>query len=145
MERGRTGEREGEKHQWVVASQGPPTGNLACSRNLGMCPDWESNPLVLSPALNPRSYTSQGLFIFSPKGILTFIQLLTWVYKFIPIEYMQQLQSTSMSLKQEKYVIDDKICDKMSLLIIRFSLGVIKNLLISFRMGKSTFSRLLSS
>ena len=38
---GREGEREGEKHQCVVASHVPPTGDLAC--NPGMCPDWESN------------------------------------------------------------------------------------------------------
>ena len=38
-ERGREGEREGEKHQCVVASQAPPTGDLTC--NPGMCPDWE--------------------------------------------------------------------------------------------------------
>ena len=41
LERGREGEREGEKHQCVVASHTPPTGDLAC--NPGMCPDWESN------------------------------------------------------------------------------------------------------
>ena len=40
-ERGREGEREGEKHQCVVASRTPPTGDLA--RNPGMCPDRESN------------------------------------------------------------------------------------------------------
>ena len=40
-ERGREGEREGEKHQCVVASHAPPTGDLAY--NPGMCPDWESN------------------------------------------------------------------------------------------------------
>ena len=40
-ERGREGEREGEKHQCVVASHLSPTGHLA--RNPGMCPDWESN------------------------------------------------------------------------------------------------------
>ena len=40
-ERGREGEREGEKHQHAVASHTPPTGDLA--RNPGMCPDWESN------------------------------------------------------------------------------------------------------
>ena len=40
-QRGREGEREGEKHQCVVASCAPPTGDLAC--NPGMCPDWESN------------------------------------------------------------------------------------------------------
>ena len=40
-ERGREGEREGEKHQCVVASHTPPTGDLA--RNPGMCPVWQSN------------------------------------------------------------------------------------------------------
>ena len=35
------GEKEGEKHQCVVASHEPPTGDLA--HNPGMCPDWESN------------------------------------------------------------------------------------------------------
>ena len=40
-ERGREGEREGEKHQCVVASCAPPTGDLAHSP--GMCLDWELN------------------------------------------------------------------------------------------------------
>ena len=40
-ERGREGGREGEKHQCVVASHTPRTGDLA--HNPGMCPDWESN------------------------------------------------------------------------------------------------------
>ena len=35
------GRREGEKHQCVVASCVPPTGDLTC--NPGMSPDWESN------------------------------------------------------------------------------------------------------
>ena len=39
-ERGRGGKKKGEKHQYVVASFIPPTGDLASS--LGMCPDWES-------------------------------------------------------------------------------------------------------
>ena len=38
---GREGEREGEKHQRMVASRAPPTGDLA--HNPGMCPDWEWN------------------------------------------------------------------------------------------------------
>ena len=38
---GREGGREGEKHQCVVASLMPPTGDLA--HNPGRCPDWESN------------------------------------------------------------------------------------------------------
>ena len=33
--------KEGEKHQCVVASRAPPTGDLAC--HPGMCPGWESN------------------------------------------------------------------------------------------------------
>ena len=40
-ERGGEGEREGEKHQFVVASCSPPTGDL--THNPGMCPDRELN------------------------------------------------------------------------------------------------------
>ena len=40
LERGE-GEREGEKHQCVVASHEPLTGDIV--HNPGMCPDWESN------------------------------------------------------------------------------------------------------
>ena len=39
LERGREGERGREKHQCVVASHAPPTGDLAYKP--GMCPDWE--------------------------------------------------------------------------------------------------------
>ena len=62
-QRGRKGER-GMKHQRVVVSCTPATGNL--TQNPGMCPDWESNrdPLVRWPALNPLSYTSQGTIHF---------------------------------------------------------------------------------
>ena len=38
-EKGRDGEREGEKHQCVVASPTPPIRDLTC--NPGMCPDWD--------------------------------------------------------------------------------------------------------
>ena len=40
-QRGREGERTGEKHQCVVAFGVPPNEDLA--RNPGLCPDWESN------------------------------------------------------------------------------------------------------
>ena len=40
-ERGKEGEREGEKHQCVVAPHVHPTRDLA--HNLDMCPDWELN------------------------------------------------------------------------------------------------------
>ena len=54
------GRGKGEKHQCVVASPAPPTGDLA--HNPGMCPDWESTRhlLVFRPALKPLSYTSRG-------------------------------------------------------------------------------------
>ena len=37
----REGERMGEKHQCMVASYMPPSGDLP--HNPGMCPDWEPN------------------------------------------------------------------------------------------------------
>ena len=40
-ERGREGKREREKHQCVVVSHMPPTGDLA--HNPGTCPDQELN------------------------------------------------------------------------------------------------------
>ena len=40
-QKGREEEREGEKHQCVVASHMPLTRDLA--HNSGMCPDWELN------------------------------------------------------------------------------------------------------
>ena len=40
LDRGERREK-GEKHQCVVATHAPPTGDLACSP--GMCPDWELN------------------------------------------------------------------------------------------------------
>ena len=41
LERGKGKEKEGDKHQCVVASHVPPIGDLA--HNPGMFPDWESN------------------------------------------------------------------------------------------------------
>ena len=57
---GKGGEREGGKHQCVVASHTSPTRDLAC--NPGMCPDWELNqrPLVRRPTPNPLRHDSQG-------------------------------------------------------------------------------------
>ena len=43
---GREGEREGRKHQCVVASHAAPTGDLAC--NPSMFPDWELNQQQLA-------------------------------------------------------------------------------------------------
>ena len=46
-------ERQGEKHQCVVTSYVPPTGDLAL--NPGMCPDWESNRQPFGSQAGTRS------------------------------------------------------------------------------------------
>ena len=60
-ERGREGEREGEKHQCVVASHMPPTGGTIwlTTQACGLTGNWTGNPLVHSPVFNPLSHTSQ--------------------------------------------------------------------------------------
>ena len=65
LERGKGKEKEGEKHQCVVASHMPPTGDPAC--NPRICLDWELNwrsqfteHFGSQPVLSPLSYTSQG-------------------------------------------------------------------------------------
>ena len=47
------GEREGEKHQGVVASHAPPTRELAHSP--GMCPEWESYQQPFSSQASTQS------------------------------------------------------------------------------------------
>ena len=61
LERGREGEREGEKHQCVVASHTPPTGGLA--HNLDKCPHWELNqrPLGLQAGTQSTEPHQPGL------------------------------------------------------------------------------------
>ena len=60
LERGREGERERQKHQCVVVSHTPHTGDLACPP--GVCPTGNptGNPWICRPARNPLSHTSQG-------------------------------------------------------------------------------------
>ena len=59
-ERGKEGEREGEKHQRVVASHAPPTADLASNQACALTGYQTGDPLVPRLALNPLSYTSQG-------------------------------------------------------------------------------------
>ena len=56
LERGEGKEREGEKHQCVIA----PYWGLASDP--GMCPDWELNCRLFGsqPMLSPLSHSSQG-------------------------------------------------------------------------------------
>ena len=59
-ERGREGEREGEKHQCVVASHAPLLGTCPATQACALTGNQTGNPLVLRPALNPLSHTIQG-------------------------------------------------------------------------------------
>ena len=54
------GEREGEKHQCVVTSPAPPTGDLAPTQASTLTGNQTSDPLVQRLALNPLSHTRQG-------------------------------------------------------------------------------------
>ena len=53
LERRERREKEGEKHECVVASHAPLTGDLAC--NPGMCPDWELNQQPFGSQTGPQS------------------------------------------------------------------------------------------
>ena len=70
-ERGREGEREGEKHQCVVASHTPPTGDLATTQACALPGNQTCHPLVLRLALNPLDPHQPGpivhLFITSQR------------------------------------------------------------------------------
>ena len=52
-QRGREGEKLGEKQQCVVASHTPPTGDLAY--NPGICHDWELNQQPFSSQSGAQS------------------------------------------------------------------------------------------
>ena len=74
-QRGREREREGEKHQCVVASHTPSTGDLA--HNPGMCPDWESNlwPFGSQACTQSTEPHQPGLFSSLPPSLLSFFSL----------------------------------------------------------------------
>ena len=64
LERGREGEREGEKHQCVVASPVPQLGTWPTSQACALTGNQTSDPLFQRPALNPLSHTSHGPAVF---------------------------------------------------------------------------------
>ena len=84
------GGRKRGKHQCVVASCIPPTGDLA--QNPGVCPDqdWTGDSLVPRPALNPLSLTSWGpVFIFDRH------------FAILPVEKVRVCQSACCSWANE--------------------------------------------
>ena len=63
LERGEGKKKEGKKHQCVVASYAPPTGDLA--DNPGKCPDWQSNQRLFgSQASTQSTESNQPRLIF---------------------------------------------------------------------------------
>ena len=104
-ERGREGEREGEKDQCVVASPTSPTGNLAC--NPGMCPHWELNhkPLVHRLALNPLNYTSQGTLAFLGCDSFSKFSYLQWLDKFSGVSVRYSVEGICLGLSETFFMI----------------------------------------
>ena len=68
-ERGREKEREGEKHQCVVASCAPLQGTWPATQARALMGNRTANPLVCQPALNPLSHTSQVKMVNFMLGI----------------------------------------------------------------------------
>ena len=62
-ERGKDGEREGEKHQCVVALMCPLLGTCPATQACALTGNWTGNPLVCEPSFNPLSHTKQGIFL----------------------------------------------------------------------------------
>ena len=61
------GEREGEKHQYLVASHVPLPHHLwtwPTTQACALTGNQTGDPLVHRPALHPLSHTSQGRFFF---------------------------------------------------------------------------------
>ena len=86
-------EREGEKHQCVVASHAPPTGDLAC--NPGMCPEWEANQRPFGSQATPQSHTSQGTIYFQmlqQRHVYAYMYINTERQRWRPYAQMWQLK-----------------------------------------------------
>ena len=64
-EKGREGERDGEKYQCVVASHAPPLGTWPTTQACALTGNRTGDPLVRRLTLNPLSHTIQGGRILS--------------------------------------------------------------------------------
>ena len=64
-EKGREGERDGEKYQCVVSSNAPPLGTWPTTQACALTGNRTGDPLVRRLTLNPLSHTSQGGRILS--------------------------------------------------------------------------------
>ena len=97
-ERGREGERE--KHQHVVASSAPPTGDPA--RNPGMCPDWELNWRPFGSQASTRSTEPHQPGLFSSYCVLGTILSIVHILIHCNIVWIsKRLETTQVLLVQE--------------------------------------------
>ena len=106
-ERGREGEREGEKHQCVVASCMPPIGDLAC--NPGMCPDWESNQWPFGSQAHAQSMElhqpRQSLRVFEKLIKLKWISFLHNPFVITPNKMIKYLKRKYFELNYIKILL----------------------------------------
>ena len=117
-ERGREGEREGKKHQCMVASHTPHLWTWPTTQACALTGNWTINPLVQRPALSPLSYTSQGPLLVQSLDleVLSELDVLFWQECFIGC--------VLTSIRRCTYLVFS-LCDVRCYLSI-FSLGVVK-------------------
>ena len=118
FQRGKEGERGGEKHQYVVASCVPPTGDLAL--NPGMCPDWESNqqPFGLQASTQSTEPHQPGAIccILSP--------LYLHHYKNVGIMIKAQTRSEIAKILERKVYLDSEFPGFFLLMYVEVILNV---------------------
>ena len=86
-ERGREGEREGEKHQCVVASHTPRNGTWPATQACALTGNRTRDSSGL-PALNPLSYTIQGIYFVFKRYIIIIITKLKRISKYHKISHL---------------------------------------------------------
>ena len=87
-ERVREGEREGEKHQRVVASHTLPTGDLARTQARALAGSQTRNLSVGRLVLNPLSHTSQGCMPSLEKYSIHVFPILNWIVYFYVLSFI---------------------------------------------------------
>ena len=103
LERGRAGETEGEKHQRMVASYAPPTGDLAC--NPGMCPRQGIEPETLwfTGQHSTTELHLPGLMETFLNGSKHSFSLRTWFQNLLNNKLSAVIISISNKIKHEIY------------------------------------------
>ena len=99
LERRREGEREGEKHQCVVASCTPPTGDLA--QNPDMCPRLEIEPETLWCL----QVSAQSTEPHQPRAIIC---IFNYIYIFIDDQYKNSNLSRNIEATAQVLIPEDK-------------------------------------